>query len=62
MRVLDHLTLALGCEMGDVEGSLGVRVRMALICGAAVWGVCEVEDGPPVTTRLPFAVHLTAYQ
>jgi hypothetical protein len=37
IRILDHITLALGWEMKDVEGSLSENVRMALIWGAAVW-------------------------
>ena len=33
---------------------------MALMWGAAAWREWGVEVGPPVTTRLPFAVHLMA--
>jgi len=30
------------------------------MCGAASWSVCGVTVGPPVITRLPLTVHLTA--
>ena len=60
IMILDHLTLARGggMEVGDV--SLNLVERMAPICGAASWRDEEVAAGPPVTTRLPEAVHLTA--
>ena len=60
MRILDHLTLALGGGIGVLEGSLNLEVRMALIYGAVSWRDAGVADVPPVTTRLPTAVHLTA--
>jgi hypothetical protein len=50
------LMLALGWDMRDVDGSLSASVSMALICGAAIWRDCGEEEGPPVTTRFPFAV------
>jgi hypothetical protein len=61
MEILDHLTLALGCGMGvgEVE-RCNALVRMLLICGAALLREVEVAVGPPVTTRLPLAVYLTA--
>ena len=59
MRILDHLILALGGGMGVSEGSLNLEVRMALMCGATSWRDAGVAEGPPVTTRLPTAVHLT---
>ena len=31
MRILDHLTLALGGGMGESEGSLNLEVRIVLI-------------------------------
>ena len=36
-RILDHLTLALGYEMGVEEGKEREVCRMLLICGAASW-------------------------
>ena len=60
MMILDHLTLALGRERGVDEGSWSFAVRIALMCGAASWSDGGVAAGPPVTTRLPAAVHLTA--
>ena len=36
MSILDHFTLARGCKVNDVEGSLKERVRIELIWGAAV--------------------------
>src|ERR1700730_13874920 len=61
MEILDHLTLALGCGMGEEEVErCSALVRMLLICGAALLREVEVVVGPPVTTRLPLAVHLMA--
>jgi len=60
MIILDHLTLALGGGMVVWEGSWNLLERMLLMCNAASWRDAGVAEGPPVTTRLPFAVHLTA--
>ena len=60
MIILDHLTLARGGGMGDDEVSLNLLERNAPMCGAANWSDGGVAAGPPVTTRLPTAVHLTA--
>ena len=60
IMILDHLTLARGGGMEVGEVSLNLVERMAPICGAASWRDEGVAAGPPVTTRLPEAVHLTA--
>jgi hypothetical protein len=61
MEILDHLMLALGCGMGvgEVE-RCSALMRMLLICRAALLREAKVVVGPPVTTRLPLAVHLMA--
>ena len=58
MRILDHLTLALGCGREFVGSSERVLVMMLLMWGAASWRKWGVALGPLVTTRLPLAVHL----
>jgi hypothetical protein len=60
MEILDHLTFGLAAGRRACEGILRVVLRIELICVAASWRVAGVEAGPPVTTRLPLAVHLTA--
>ena len=60
MRSLDHLTFGLGCDLMVSEGSCRVEVIVLLMCGAAIWSECGVAKWLPVTTRFPFAVHLTA--
>ena len=60
MRILNHLTLACGYARVWSEGSERVVEMMLLIWGAASWRECGVEVGPPVTTKLPLAVHYTA--
>ena len=59
IMILDHLTLAQGEGMEVGEVSLNLVERMAPICGAASWRDEGMAAGPPVTTRLPGAVHLT---
>jgi len=66
--ILDHLVL--GCGWGreewkgmgreEWEGMGRELVRAVLMWGAANWSVCGVAAGPPVMTKLPLAVHLTA--
>jgi hypothetical protein len=47
--------------MGEEEVErCSALVRMLLICGAALLREVKVAVGPPVTTRLPLTVHLTA--
>ena len=60
MSILDYLMLALGCGMGLVV-EIGRREGMeVLMWGTVAWREWGVEVGLPVTTRLPFAVHLMA--
>jgi len=60
MVILDHLIFGLAVGRGVEEVSLSLLWMIALIWGAASWRECGVAFGPPVTTRLPFVVHLTA--
>lgn len=60
MRILDHFVLGLGCGMRVLEGSMSILLREVLMWGAASWREWGDADGPPVTTRLPFAVHPAA--
>ena len=60
MVILDHFVLGLGCGRGELEGRLKECEREVLIWGAASWRVCGVAAGPPVMTKFPFAVYLTA--
>ena len=60
MSILDHLMLALGCGMGLVVEKGRREGIMVLMWGTAAWREWGVEVGPSVTTRLPFAVYLTA--
>lgn len=58
--ILDHLELVLGGGMGLAAGTLNALFSMLLMSGAADWRVEGVAAALPVTTRLPFAVHLMA--
>ena len=58
IRIFDHFVFGLGCGMGgELVGSISSLLSRALIWGAADWRDCWVAEGPPVTTRFPFAVH-----
>ena len=58
MRSLDHLMLA--CVGGGVELTVAMYklAKACTIVEAAIWSWCRMTFGPPVTIRLPFAVHL----
>jgi len=58
--ILDHLVLGHGWEREEWKGMGRELVRAVLMWGAANWSVCGVAAGPPVMTKLPLAVHLTA--
>ena len=58
IMILDHFMLAHGGGRGESESTLSFQERMALICGAVSWSDAGVVEGPPLTTRLPIAVHL----
>jgi len=58
--ILDHLVLGRGWGREEWKGRDRELVRAALMWGAANWSVCGVAAGPPVMTKLPLAVHLTA--
>jgi hypothetical protein len=59
MEILDHLTFGLAAGRHASDEMLKNVLSIVLMCAAASWRVARVEAGPPVTTRLPFAVHLT---
>jgi hypothetical protein len=58
-EILDYLTFGLAAGRCVFDGALRMSLRVVLMCAAAVWRVAGVEVGLPVTTKLPFAVHLT---
>ena len=61
IRILDHFVFGLGCGIGGkAVGSGSSLLSRVLIWGAAIWRDCWDTEGPPVTTRFPFAVYLTA--
>ena len=60
MRSLDHLTLA---RVGGGEGVAAAEYDLAKACEMVADASCSCWSevvGPPVMTRFPFAVHLTA--
>ena len=57
--ILDHLVVGWGWGRGEWEG-MERELVSALMWGAANWSMCGVAAGPPVMTKLPLAVHLTA--
>ena len=60
IEILDHLTFGLAAGRRAFDGALRMSLRAVLMCAAAIWRVAGEEVGPPVTTKLPLAVHLTA--
>jgi hypothetical protein len=60
IEIFDYFTLGLAIGKHMSEVSLRVLARIALMYGTTSWRVARVEIGPPVMTRLPLAIHLTA--
>jgi len=60
IQIFDHLVFGCGCGRWESKDRLRELKREVLMWGAASWSVCGVAVGPPVITRLPLTVHLTA--